>query len=89
LSPRLSSRQPMEAAASPLPKEDTTPPVTKMYFADIGSSLELLLKDCAGWGAQSIMPENYWDGNVEKMGSCQCQLPVARKTKSPNRLAIC
>jgi hypothetical protein len=58
-----------------------------MYFADIGSSLELSLKVCAGWGAQSIMPENYWDGNVEKMGSCQCQLPVARKTKSPNRLA--
>src|ERR671934_1256556 len=36
--PRLSSRQPTEAAASPLPKEDTTPPVTKMYFADILSS---------------------------------------------------
>jgi hypothetical protein len=29
----------MEAAASPLPNEDTTPPVTKMYFADIASSL--------------------------------------------------
>jgi hypothetical protein len=29
----------MEAAASPLPKEDTTPPVTKMYFADIVASL--------------------------------------------------
>ncbi len=29
----------MEAAASPLPNEDTTPPVTKMYFADIDSSL--------------------------------------------------
>ena len=24
----------MEAAASPLPSDDTTPPVTKMYFAD-------------------------------------------------------
>ncbi len=24
----------MEAAAKPLPNEDTTPPVTKMYFAD-------------------------------------------------------
>src|SRR5579871_2817309 len=33
-SPRLSSRQPMEAAARPLPRLDTTPPVTKMYFAD-------------------------------------------------------
>jgi hypothetical protein len=28
----------MEAAASPLPSEDTTPPVTKMYFADIPAS---------------------------------------------------
>jgi hypothetical protein len=28
----------MEAAASPLPKLDTTPPVTKMYFADIGAT---------------------------------------------------
>jgi hypothetical protein len=25
----------MEAAASPLPRLDTTPPVTKTYFADI------------------------------------------------------
>src|SRR5216684_5917840 len=37
-SPRLSSRLPMEAAASPLPSEDTTPPVTKRYFADMSSS---------------------------------------------------
>ena len=29
----------MEAAASPLPSEDTTPPVTKIYFADIDSSV--------------------------------------------------
>jgi hypothetical protein len=29
----------MEAAASPLPNEETTPPVTKMYFADIVASL--------------------------------------------------
>jgi hypothetical protein len=28
----------MEAAAKPLPRLDTTPPVTKMYFADIASS---------------------------------------------------
>src|ERR1700734_3788036 len=28
----------MEAAARPLPREDTTPPVTKMYFAAIDSS---------------------------------------------------
>ena len=30
--PRRSSNVPSEAAASPLPKELTTPPVTKMYF---------------------------------------------------------
>src|ERR1700675_1072806 len=32
LSPRLSSRQPMDAAAMPLPRDETTPPVTKMYL---------------------------------------------------------
>ena len=32
-SPRLSSRQPMDAAAMPLPSEETTPPVTNMYLA--------------------------------------------------------
>jgi hypothetical protein len=29
----------MEAAARPLPSDETTPPVTKMYLADIASSL--------------------------------------------------
>src|SRR5207248_8284769 len=57
LKPRLSSRHPIEAAASPLPSEDTTPPVTKMYFADIVSSPQLCLENCAGWCAQSIMTE--------------------------------
>src|SRR4051794_12738413 len=32
-SPRLSSRQPMDAAAMPLPRDETTPPVTKMNLA--------------------------------------------------------
>src|SRR5258708_32855830 len=31
--PRLSSRHPMEAAAMPLPRDETTPPVTNMYLA--------------------------------------------------------
>src|SRR5271156_4303785 len=44
--PRDSSRQPMEAAARPLPSEDTTPPVTKMYFADIFASPNF---DGIGW----------------------------------------
>src|SRR5215213_3330838 len=33
LRPRLSSRHPIEAAAIPLPSDETTPPVTKMYLA--------------------------------------------------------
>src|SRR3989304_6650381 len=32
LRPRLSRRYPMDAAANPLPREDRTPPVTKIYF---------------------------------------------------------
>src|ERR1700730_10985571 len=35
--PRLSSRQPIDAAATPLPREETTPPVTNIYFGPIGS----------------------------------------------------
>src|SRR6185437_1111934 len=35
--PRLSSRAPIEAAAKPLPKEETTPPVTKMKRHASGS----------------------------------------------------
>src|ERR1700691_5385964 len=31
--PRLSSRHPMEAAAMPLPSDETTPPVTNTYLA--------------------------------------------------------
>src|ERR1700723_3099294 len=40
--PRLSSRQPIEAAATPFPREETTPPVTKMYFGPLGKALESL-----------------------------------------------
>src|SRR6516165_1780704 len=35
LKPRLSSRQPIEEAATPFPSEETTPPVTKIYFGAI------------------------------------------------------
>src|SRR5580700_7414954 len=35
LRPRLSSKQPMEAAATPFPREETTPPVTKIYFGPL------------------------------------------------------
>src|SRR5262245_36964578 len=36
--PRASSSAPIEAAARPLPSDDTTPPVTKMYFGANSSS---------------------------------------------------
>src|SRR5215210_8877470 len=36
LSPRSTRRRPKEAAAMPFPSEDTTPPVTKMYFVELG-----------------------------------------------------
>src|SRR6059036_1989429 len=42
LSPRLSSRQPIEAAARPLPRDETTPPVTKMYLAIPDLALKIL-----------------------------------------------
>src|SRR3989304_2646589 len=37
--PRASSSEPMEAAARPLPRDDTTPPVTKMNFGVTGTLL--------------------------------------------------
>src|SRR5688572_7333576 len=37
--PRASSNDPIEAAASPLPSDDTTPPVTKMNFGPTSSLL--------------------------------------------------
>src|ERR1700727_2705211 len=54
LMPRASSRQPIEAAARPLPSEDTTPPVTKMYFADMSATSLDGLEICAGWARLSI-----------------------------------
>src|SRR6266446_8594464 len=37
--PRASRSEPMEAEASPFPSDDTTPPVTKMYFVGTSSLL--------------------------------------------------
>src|SRR5580698_2532890 len=53
-SPRASSRQPMEAAARPFPNEDTTPPVTKMYLADISATSLDDLEVCAWCARLSI-----------------------------------
>src|SRR5262245_505516 len=43
--PRASSSAPIEAAARPLPSDDTTPPVTKMYFGANSSSSHDPLSD--------------------------------------------
>src|SRR2546426_6215496 len=43
--PRASSNAPIEAAASPLPRDETTPPVTKMYFGANSSSFRQPLSD--------------------------------------------
>src|ERR1700733_13071591 len=51
--PRLSSKQPIDAADRPLPRLDTTPPVTKMYFEDISASPSLNVFDWRTWRAQS------------------------------------
>src|ERR1700683_380287 len=72
--PRLSSRQPMEAAATPFPREETTPPVTKMYFGAVRKSGEILrdnlrTKHYAGiWGESQIaiflMADKFWLGDA-------------------------
>ena len=36
LSPRSTSSRPSDAAAMPFPREETTPPVTKMYLVAFG-----------------------------------------------------
>lgn len=41
--PRLFRRRPIDAAVMPLPREDTTPPVTKIYFIDIVKKTSLIL----------------------------------------------
>src|SRR5439155_1713781 len=43
--PRASNSAPIEAAASPLPRDETTPPVTKMYFGANSSSFRQPLSD--------------------------------------------
>src|SRR4030095_12346901 len=43
--PRASSSAPIEAAARPLPRDETTPPVTKMYFEANSSSFRGPLSD--------------------------------------------
>jgi hypothetical protein len=47
----------MEAAARPLPRLDTTPPVTKTYFADIDATSFLVVWLGRTWWARSSMAE--------------------------------
>src|SRR5712692_10525082 len=46
--PRASRRHPIEAAASPLPSDDTTPPVTKMYFVATLASFRVGTRSIGG-----------------------------------------
>src|SRR6476659_10824640 len=39
LSPRSTNSRPNEAAAMPFPREETTPPVTKMYLVALGAEV--------------------------------------------------
>src|SRR5207302_10524114 len=41
LQPRLPRRQPIEEAATPFPREETTPPVKKIYFGAIRAACVL------------------------------------------------
>src|SRR5580698_3872782 len=80
--PRLSSRQPIEAAARPLPKLDTTPPVTKTYFADIAATS---LFNCLDWPYQgcTIKYGRNWDRiEAEKFG----RSPPAWKSRQESGL---
>src|ERR1044071_4848392 len=60
-------RQPIEAAARPLPREDTTPPVTKMYFAAIASSV---LGNCAA-GMRALLGEPCASASWRKQGGAR------------------
>jgi hypothetical protein len=61
LSPRDSKSAAKEAAAMPLPKEDTTPPVIKIYFIVNVKCLHLLWV-CCRQGRQ----ENFWAPGQKK-----------------------
>src|SRR5262245_16260129 len=50
--PRASRSEPMEAAASPLPRDDTTPPVTKMNFVLTSGLLSSRIVPGSGCGGQ-------------------------------------
>ena len=71
----------MEAAASPLPSEDTTPPVTKMYFADISASVYLVVWIGRASGARlsiaGMRGRSKWDFSQIAIGSVDTAHQVA------------
>src|ERR1700727_652932 len=81
----------MEAAARPLPRLDTTPPVTKMYFADIASSPFYCGWDGrTGWAHTSIAgTEIEW--KIEVKGRANIVSEVSSKviTRLCRPLAYC
>src|ERR1700735_430915 len=80
--PRASSRQPIDAAAKPLPNDDTTPPVTKMYFADIAAT------SFGGWfWLCSVCTIKYIASAVE-MSSAQVYPPGRGRTMTLNSLTL-
>src|SRR5690349_8828413 len=50
LSPRSTRRRPSDAAAMPFPREETTPPVTKMYLVALGAEVIALPLKCVPVG---------------------------------------
>src|SRR5690349_825821 len=50
LSPRSTNSRPNDAAAMPFPREETTPPVTKMYLVALGAEVIALPLKCVPLG---------------------------------------
>src|SRR5271165_3635883 len=72
LKPRLSRRQPIEEAATPLPREETTPPVTKIYFGPIRSVPAVKKHGFQNWLKP---PGRCWrtTHSTENARKCQCE----------------
>src|SRR5215471_21790045 len=70
LKPRLSRRQPIEEAATPFPSEETTPPVTKIYFGAIRVSPRL---------CRAYLPST----GLTYIQLCSLRAPLSNRTISP------
>src|SRR6202035_2043657 len=88
--PRLSSRQPMDPAATPLPREDTTPPVTKIYFGPI----RLVPAASSKYGIRNCLnpPERCWrtthsTGGGTSLSTCSREAPEVQPNARPLPIA--